>query len=796
MWRLPFPLLLTLVLLPASLPAQQVAEIELRFDPEDGRVRPGESVVVQVVVYGYSGRGTQRRRVRLERGGADVRVVNEGMGWLSKPFRHAAGEDAQDTGGIRAPRYTRTLSRPGQASYQDAVLFTAAAERTGDAWIEAELGGQKASKRIDVVRDAPRRDDPERLDFGVAERRQDAYRALAENYAPFIAQQTWFRPTSDYLRRLDFDGNWNAADNAGSAGQGSSQAYVYYAAAETRSHWFLTYEFVYAGRYDENCVASGCPPNDSSGLILTVRKDGSRYGRLLAMETLAYGNVSSYRADASVRDGLLELDGDVELHDGLHPVVFVSGGDHGVFSSSDSRSAFSLRSGTFETGTGITYVYTGSAQRPGGPDARDVGYELLPAYDHLWLRAVDQGPSGAETFDQYFQYQPAARRPGSNESRLAGAFAGGEDTGRPFWAWSDTGLQRRRILSTGQWALDPAYAVGRTMRFSAPVAVDYLYNPYLGVGRPSRVVDTGRAERREVAPERPSTREATPRRPPSRGRREPAPSSPMPPLEDLRRFEPSQSSYRPDDENEGFFDLRFFLDGDATFYVRGDEVFADVASGDTPDDAGSAFTAGIPRTAFAEFTMEQRDGRGTIELLEEPSAQNGYVAKLRMRDPDRGDDRYHARLFWRVDPAGDGPIAAPEFPDRGKKGRVVSAATPRLPGEELPASLDKSGAPQGGSSGEFEFRGRIDGRAVFRIRGDRVYVESAGGRPVETFGFAFTQPLPAERLRDIQIERLDGRGSVDVIVVPFASNEFTAAIEVDDPRAGDDEYHFVVRWQR
>ena len=92
-----------------------------------------------------------------------------------------------------------------------------------------------------------------------------------------------------------FDGNWHGDDNWDSTPTGSSQAYVYYAVMETATHWFLVYNFFHPRDYDDRCIAGTCHQNDNEGLVLTVRKDGSRFGRLQVMETLAHNRIFSYR---------------------------------------------------------------------------------------------------------------------------------------------------------------------------------------------------------------------------------------------------------------------------------------------------------------------------------------------------------------------------------------------------------------------------------------------------------------------------------------------------------------------
>ena len=106
------------------------------------------------------------------------------------------------------------------------------------------------------------------------------FQRLVEHYAPFVAQETWFQPKSDYLARFDLDGDWKGDNNWANAERGSSQAYVHYAVMETDTHWFLVYNFFHPRDYSDKCVAGTCHENDNEGLILTVAKDGSPFGRL------------------------------------------------------------------------------------------------------------------------------------------------------------------------------------------------------------------------------------------------------------------------------------------------------------------------------------------------------------------------------------------------------------------------------------------------------------------------------------------------------------------------------------
>ena len=832
-------LLLVCLVVPTALFAQlPVTEIQLRADPADARVRPLESVVIQLLAYGEVADGAdgEMKRVRLQKNAGGFELKDSRAGWLSKPFRFQGREDeafceerGQGLGAVLLGLAT------GQFAFKDAVLFTAG-ERAGRYRVEATLDGKTASLEIEVTDRAPSRKPAERTAFPAESASRDKYRRLAEHYAPTVAGETWFQPKSDYLARFDLDGDWRGDNNWDRAEVGSSQGYVYYAAMETSTHWFLIYNFFHPRDYSDKCVAGTCHENDNEGMILTIERDGSEFGRLQTMETLAHNNIYSYRNDRSVKKGVHRFDGNVELHDGSHPVVFIESGGHGVYGSADGHSRYSVRRNEFSEGTGVTYVFKGKAERPRHPDDREVGYELLPIYEHWWLRAHGASKQ-SRAFDAYYPYEPFGGRPRPRLAEIAGSFLGrkhGSNKAKPFWGWHDNRTRKRKVLATGQWGLDPAYAVSRNLRFPGRFSVDYTYNPYLGIGEPS-ATDPISTPVTTSAPRRSHSSDQAPPR-------EPDADS----ISGLTSFQAVRGKGYDESSKKGRFDLRMHVDGEVEVFIRAASVGYRPLSGRPPRNDGSEFTQPLPRATFRQFRLEKKDGRGKITLVEHPSEANEYTAQLRISDPKGGEDRYHARLTWEWDELAPSsapeqtltgaPVSAPTGaptlladPRAASRGSTVmakhmeairrgppeeaaepsatttraptfppepAAATPVVPGAEIfsndndPAKYDKR------AEGLFEFRGRIDGTVRLRIQADRVMAENTDGRQVAVERFSFTQPVPSSRVRDMSVEKKDGRGKVVLLERPWEGNDYLAVVEVSDPKRGDDRYHFRLKWRR
>jgi hypothetical protein len=94
----------------------------------------------------------------------------------------------------------------------------------------------------------------------------------------------------------------------------------------------------------------------------------------------------------------------------------------------------------------------------------------------------------------------------------------------------------------------------------------------------------------------------------------------------------------------------------------------------------------------------------------------------------------------------------------------------------------------------YEWSGRVDKEVRIQLRGDRAYVQSANSADGRFSRSRVMHELPRREGR-LVVERLDGRGIVDVLSQPSARNGYTATLRVRDPNGGADDYHIVAYWE-
>ncbi len=113
----------------------------------------------------------------------------------------------------------------------------------------------------------------------------------------------------------------------------------------------------------------------------------------------------------------------------------------------------------------------------------------------------------------------------------------------------------------------------------------------------------------------------------------------------------------------------------------------------------------------------------------------------------------------------------------------------------VPASAQRiPGTDDRAAEGFFEIRARIDGEVILQVKGTDITHRVVSGRALQLERSTYSQPIPEAVFGIFELERLDGRGRVELVERPLLSNDYTAIIRVRDDDGGADDYHLRLDW--
>lgn len=280
---------------------------------------------------------------------------------------------------------------------------------------------------------------------------------LAQRWAPIHYQDTDSSDyDADYLSTVDYDGEWNTLNNW--EDQDDSMARltgaVYYSVVETSIHWFIVYAFYHPRDWTEfDPFGWFVHENDMEGVLLTVRRDGSSFGVLEAMVTVAHSNFYSYTpAGSPYGSGRETVDGTLlmQSYGGVNrPTTFQEAKGHG---------AYAWSGGGFPGGDFVIYYPSGVGEVPSSGNDRFVGYRLVNIFAEggMWVRRND-----SVTFAWFGTFR------GDN---------GQDNAANAPWGWDDG--DDGSDLPRGLPATDPAKLVSTYFANESVFSLTYTRNGY------------------------------------------------------------------------------------------------------------------------------------------------------------------------------------------------------------------------------------------------------------------------------------------------------------------------------
>lgn len=281
---------------------------------------------------------------------------------------------------------------------------------------------------------------------------KQSHKELLQYWAPDVYQdfnasgnQLW---PYDYITSFNFDGDWKGNNNWENASSGSKVPYIYTSIQETRSHYFITYNFFHprdVGGTGDIVDPIDSHENDLEGALFVIKKSGA-YGTLEAVYTIAHTGYETYTGSQ------------IAYNNNKVQLFVSSNGPYGVHGHCVHMYNSSQDNG------GIKYVYDATADANGtlteaswSPSQdnsyHEESYGLL-SLDELWNRRYEFGSDSP--FNRY------------------GTFSG-DGSGVPFmgsnkcnspWFWSK-----------GLWISDPAFLADQESSFTS-MSHDYIYHKY------------------------------------------------------------------------------------------------------------------------------------------------------------------------------------------------------------------------------------------------------------------------------------------------------------------------------
>jgi hypothetical protein len=185
-----------------------------------------------------------------------------------------------------------------------------------------------------------------------------------------------------------------------------------------------------------------------------------------------------------------------------------------------------------------------------------------------------------------------------------------------------------------------------------------------------------------------------------------------------------------------------------------------------PGQRLATVSSALPRES-GEITVDLVGGRGTADVIRQPTAANGYTAIIRIRDPQPGAGDYRLRALW--ESTANGEVGPPFGRD------------------------DDRGSEVRGGRLALSWQGDVDDNLEIRVSPNGTSYRTMSGKDPRGVQSSFVG-LPAGVTR-VEVQQTSGRGQVYVVQQPTAENGYVALLRVTDPRSGFDHYGFTVTWR-
>lgn len=266
-------------------------------------------------------------------------------------------------------------------------------------------------------------------------------------------------------------------------------------------------------------------------------------------------------------------------------------------------------------------------------------------------------------------------------------------------------------------------------------------------------------------------------------------------------------------QGQELFEWNGRVDREIQLTMRGQQVWTNLIGNTEPGRGHVRLFGSLPNNMNAQITVRVLQGRGYVDVIQQPSAANGYTTVIRVQDPSAGASQYRIAAYANYYSNGDVGIGRGRGRGRGRGQVNRSRDRDRdrdCDDDDRDCGNDRNGQygqnGQYGSNGQYgqygqygnqmlHWSGSVDDDLEIRIQNGSVSYRTISGRqPVSIRADQGNWSMPSSGAT-VAVVQNQGRGSVTVVQQPSRWNGNATVIRIRDPQGGYGYYDFNLIWQ-
>jgi len=247
-------------------------------------------------------------------------------------------------------------------------------------------------------------------------------------------------------------------------------------------------------------------------------------------------------------------------------------------------------------------------------------------------------------------------------------------------------------------------------------------------------------------------------------------------------------------QGQQLFEWTGQVDREVQIMMRGNNVRTTLVGPTEPGRARARAFSTLPRQD-GRIDVQVMNGRGNVNVMQQPSAQNGYTAIIRVDDPSAGSAPYRIVGYWQ--PYANGDVYRNNRNNRNNRNRDRDYDNRGRDGDDRYDRRNDNNVYTNGRPNQsmLHWTGNVDGELEIRIQNGRIsYRNLSGAQPTSIRASNGYMNVPRTDA-SVGVVQNQGRGSVYVVEQPSSRNGYTTVLRVRDPQGGYGYYDFDLMWQ-